>query len=727
MGLAILASDKVHLNNCYGDKQCYGVYLSCGNIKSSIRFKTSARCWMMVAQIPVAKFDQKDFQGILAQRLYHQCMDIITQSLKECSHNPQKMTDATGTMRLVRTILWAHLADYPEQQLIACVSGSCSPVTFANYKSFGFQVLRQRRTGVGTMQHIRTLLKTKNLTTTQFARYATLAKKKGLNGVFKPFWRDWKYADPNVFLVPDALHQWHRFFYDHLMSWARILMGDREVDARYSRLQKHIGYRHFVNGFTSHSQHTGREHRDLQRHFMAIIAGHETMTDPILIAFRSLVEFLYAAQSANQSEKKLAFMERSLRTFHEHKKAISATGVRNGKYKKGQFHIKKLELLLNVSPSIRKVGSSPQYSTDQSEVLHKFMAKIPYLTTNKKDDYETQMCRFVDRQEKVDLLFLFIEYMKIRKSKEAKKDSEGDPTRAQEPAAPTPAAKVPAQGSSAPTSESKVPANELAKKFLPPAIRSAFDREEEFTPRNVTTAFLLTDRVANGKMNIREVEEMYHLPRLRQLLHGLFGKDKFLLDCWPRVRLQMRSVCEPDVVLPPVVVMAEPPSTDHIRGLCNFVLVKGASTYNIAGIKGMRTHIDPVTDIHTNPTSGDHFVAQVRLVFNPLFESRKPTLKNEYFAYLQPLEPPQHSLRDGVHVPDKGIGLYRVMRSHAADRTRNGLIVNLKDIWRPIDLVPKFGKKCPRKWNSSTSCEVAMEFFVNHFFDKETFETFTFH
>lgn len=77
-----------------------------------------------------------------------------------------------------------------------------------------------------------------------------------------------------------------------------------------------------------------------------------------------------------------------------------------------------------------------------------------------------------------------------------------------------------------------------------------------------------------------------------------------------------------------------------------------------------------------------------------------------------------------MHIRDPGVGLYRVKRSHAADKSRKGLIINLKDIWRPIDLVPKFGKTCPRKWDASLSCEIAMEFFVNHFFDKETFASF---
>ena len=36
-----------------------------------------------------------------------------------------------------------------------------------------------------------------------------------LNGVVLPFWEDWGDACPSMFLTPDALHQWHTFYYNH--------------------------------------------------------------------------------------------------------------------------------------------------------------------------------------------------------------------------------------------------------------------------------------------------------------------------------------------------------------------------------------------------------------------------------------------------------------------------------------------------------------------------------
>lgn len=117
-----------------------------------------------------------------------------------------------------------------------------------------------------------------------------------------------------------------------------------------------------------------------------------------------------------------------------------------------------------------------------------------------------------------------------------------------------------------------------------------------------------------------------------------------------------------------------------------------------------------------------HFAAQIRLIFQPLFTDKgRP---NEFLAYVQPLKPAPGTteVRDGrrQHKPDANNGLYRVQRE-LIRRRRRGLIVKLTDIWRPIDLIPKFGRRCPEDWTTVNSVELAEEFFVNPYSDKETY------
>ncbi len=74
------------------------------------------------------------------------------------------------------------------------------------------------------------------------------------------------------------------------------------------------------------------------------------------------------------------------------------------------------------------------------------------------------------------------------------------------------------------------------------------------------------------------------------------------------------------------------------------------------------------------------------------------------------------------HIPDESSGLYKVARLRDANGARIGIVINLTDIWCPIDVVPAFGKKCPANWTADTAIELAKCFYVNPFYDRETYE-----
>ena len=219
----MLSSDKTHLTVGQGDKECHAVYLSCGNIRKSLRSKVGAHCWMMIAQIPVAKFESLELQGILANRLLHRCLDIILANLKECSINAQMMLDPAGQLRNVRTFLAAYIADLPEQQALACVASNNAPSSMAGPTVLGDSAPQRLREGSDTLEVIDEILESLKETTDQgdITNFRKFARERSLNGVDKPFWRDWLYADPCLFLAPDALHQWHKFFQDHPIEWAK--------------------------------------------------------------------------------------------------------------------------------------------------------------------------------------------------------------------------------------------------------------------------------------------------------------------------------------------------------------------------------------------------------------------------------------------------------------------------------------------------------------------------
>ncbi len=154
----MLASDEAQLTQHYGDKNSHGIYISCGNIKKDLRGKASARCWMKIGEIPVVHFVEKDHQTLLQHRLAHKCLDIATESLKNCSHHPIYTPDPSGCIRLLRTLLLAHVGDTVEQQKLACVAPNSSPVSIANYHQLGLGRASRRRTAEFTLGRIRRLV-----------------------------------------------------------------------------------------------------------------------------------------------------------------------------------------------------------------------------------------------------------------------------------------------------------------------------------------------------------------------------------------------------------------------------------------------------------------------------------------------------------------------------------------------------------------------------------------
>ncbi|TDL22476.1 hypothetical protein BD410DRAFT_723064 [Rickenella mellea] len=698
LGLVILGSDKTHLTNHQGDKAAHCVYMTIGNIKKDIRSKASSRAWLLVAQIPVAKFQgSKEEAYVLTRRLYHLCMDMVTKTLKQCSHNPEVMTDAHGFHRLTRTILAAFIADLPEQHVIACVPQNCSPSSMATLKHFGDAKAHPLRLGSATLKRIGAVIK-EHHPYLKLLTFRTKCREMGLNGVIKPFWRDWRFADPCQFLTPDALHQWHKFFMDHVADWAITLLGAEEFDKRLSVLQPRTGFRHFLEGISQFSQHSGREQRDLQRVFIAVIAGHPSITAPIMRAFRAVLDFIYIAQYESHSAETLGYLERALAAFHANKQALVRAGVR--------FHYKipKLELMQHVARLTRILGVPIQFSSDITERLHITCAKIPYAKGTNKKDYVKQMVRFLEREEKLDHFKSMLEYV----------GALGDYSLGDD-------VTVVGHLSGFDRTEGKLRRVRVARvgsDYTTRPVRDIFSSPS--TPGNDTTAFHLVNRTTFSKYTIETLSELYRIPDLRAAIGDYFSGQTIearngrrisppncdlpfdRLNVWDHCRIQLRAIHDESIIKPPTTIQARPPSTERQYGWCNFVLVP-------------QRRDAPVS----------HVVAQVRMIFCPVLQ--RSGIVPEPLVYVQYLKPaPLSTGNDGygsrTHITEDNIEMYKVVYSMRSNGECLGEVIPLNHIWRAVELIPVFGKKCPSSWTFNDSVELAAQLYVNCFAEKQDYQ-----
>ena len=310
-----------------GDLEMHPLFLTIANIHLSVRMKATSHAWACIGYIPTPEFlTHSDFHSVLEGHLWHRCLDIICSGLKVAASIGTFMTDPNNCTWYTFTPLAAYTADLLEQQMIACVTKSASLVTMAELNQFGDGVCYPPREGKITLQKLYDLCAS-SLDPWRLREFLATAKAAHLNGVQLPFFHDWQFSDPSIFLVGEILHAILKLFFDHPFKWCKELLGTNEIDTHYRTQHKHVGVHHFKK--VSHvKQMTGRDHQDLARTIVATIAG---VVDPSFICtIRSLVDFIYQSQSPTFTESSICDMERSLLEFHRHKHAILEAGAQRG-------------------------------------------------------------------------------------------------------------------------------------------------------------------------------------------------------------------------------------------------------------------------------------------------------------------------------------------------------------------------------------------------------------
>jgi hypothetical protein len=260
------------------------------------------------------------------------------------------------------------------------VAGKTSHITMATYKKFGDPFQHEPRMASTTLAHLHAIEDT--VSPWELATYIKQASIYRLNGVHCPFWRDWPLLEPSTFFTPEPLHHWHKMFWDHDAKWCIRAVGGTEIDFCFAILHPHTGFRQFNEGISSLKQVAGREHRDIQRYLIVVIAG--AIPKNFLIAIHSLMDFRYLAQAPEISGQICTEMDDALKEFHDHKHAIISAGARTSKGGRviDNWYIPKIKLLQSVTSNIRENGAAIQWSGDATERCHVAEIKEPARSSN---------------------------------------------------------------------------------------------------------------------------------------------------------------------------------------------------------------------------------------------------------------------------------------------------------------------------------------------------------
>ncbi|KAH9164866.1 hypothetical protein EDB89DRAFT_2116190 [Lactarius sanguifluus] len=495
------------------------------------------------------------------------------------------------------------------------------------------------------------------------------------------------------FFTPEPLHHWHKMFWDHDAKWCIRALKGAEIDYRFSILHPHTGFRQFCEGVSKLKQVTGREHRDIQHYIVAIIA--DAVPSDFFIAIRSAPEI---------SEQDCVNIDSALQSFHDHKSSIVSAGVRIGKHKKvlKEWYIPKLELMQSVSSSIRENGAAIQWTADTTERCHITEIKVPSRSSNKQG-YESQICRYLDREEKYDGDGNMDGLSEDPEGPEELLrgiNTMGDLLTHIRPVAP-------------------VHANyfELAsflKQGLYPRALQPFR-----TVVNGNTALHLSRDPTMKAMSVEDAMAKFNLPDLRGALADFLiggrrvANIEFLPTLPKHSSLDKATIAGPVRimrqirVLSPQTVNASPPSESWPCGRSDVIL------FNIDDNKGIA-------------------FAQIRLIFRAVPSQAFPPSSNAdlFLSYVQRFDivpqphpvAPASSNQKGPY-PHPITSMYLLKRARRIDGAIMGDVVPLAQLRTLVDLVPRFGAEADKRLTKETALEYSLEFWLNRYFDKELFYT----
>ncbi|KAJ7712057.1 hypothetical protein B0H16DRAFT_1662813 [Mycena metata] len=662
---AVVSSDKTQLSTMTGNRQAHPLLITSANIRMNCRMKASFHAFLLLALVPIPKFIERDaeIRGVLESRTFHAVLDFVLGPLKKVAEIGLMMSDP-----LVKQL----------RQL-------------------------ERHTNPWDLR-----------------TYVKKAKLLRLNGVHRPFWQDWPMAEPSIFLTPEMLHHWFKFSYDHIVKWCIAALGAAEIDFRFSVLWPHTGMRHFKEGISKAKQVTGREHRDILRYLIPVIAEGQSVSKALVTALASIVDFFYHGQAPEIDDDVLDQMDHALANFHRHKWAILKAGVRRGKSGPiNNWHIPKLEFLQSVVPAIRANGVPLQWTADVTEHAHITEVKDPASNSNNQG-YEAQICRHLDRRDKCDLFNLAIS-MKTQLDIDYLGGDE-DPGDEDDHDCPNML-----------SGRNTVDYFTYSVSLLGGEYPNAPTPFRTFTSEDDVTAFHLNRDHVGHRVTIEDASTRFCLPDLKDALLAFIqrgptnplivgGRRPKLSDdqpaftylqLWHSVRIQTRSYHDSQQLLEPETVNAAPPKGVWKSGRGDPVLVN-------------------IDDDYHWPRSGlaGHAICQLKVIFRVVPRSGfiAPAGTDQFLAYVQRFDiVSQPNPEGGANgpFPESSTGMFQLKRARRADGSIMGDVVPLHRVRARVELTPRFGKVANKKLTSGTSLEYCDEFWLDKWFTKELFWTLT--
>jgi hypothetical protein len=335
----IAGSDQSHLTDFSGDKKIWPVFITIGNIVSTIRSRPSQMCNILFALLPVppkhtatgkGKTAKDARQRALCREVLRQVMDVILRPLEDASKEGKLMKCPDGATRLCFPRIACWLADHVENTTLHSIKGTSCAMCEAPRSSFGLPPTGRHTTRDGHI-YIEHLLKYEaNPRDSTSKDYLTSRNVKILEGCF------WQFPSETIDLRtlarPDMLHTVFLGILKHLMDWIVKFLEAHGRMHHFNLIWRQMpcfpGFVKFNKDYMAVSQWQGKEMRSLGRVLLPVLAA--SLRNPkdsserqqfkdALKCVKGLIDFhlilQYRSHDKHTIDKARAFLD----DFHRHK------------------------------------------------------------------------------------------------------------------------------------------------------------------------------------------------------------------------------------------------------------------------------------------------------------------------------------------------------------------------------------------------------------------------
>jgi len=329
----LLASDETHLTNFSGNKKLWPVYMSIGNIRSSIRNMHTMHAWIPIALLPVGPKRVNKITGYSVEMQKQQALqtvhEVFTHLLKPLSdarcQTGYEMICTDRNVRLYFPKLFCWLTDHMENATIHAITSNPCPVCIVPVEKLG----KYSETGYPRCSHA-------DYITAHRESDALSLNEQGVKNINNALWSLPKLNLPDL-VRADILHNILLGVWKHMIDWIQDFLEHYErinaFDYVWCRLPPYPGFSIPTKLYRVVSQWSGKEIRNFAKVILGTFAAalRQTTNQPRLtggqvqefneaiLCVSSLTDFHLMTQYPSHTDQTISYLKRYLREFHETK------------------------------------------------------------------------------------------------------------------------------------------------------------------------------------------------------------------------------------------------------------------------------------------------------------------------------------------------------------------------------------------------------------------------